>query len=70
MRGTSAPGALTGREREVLGLLVEGYSNAQIADVLFVGVRTARAHVASILAKLGVPTRTAAATYAVRHGLL
>jgi predicted ATPase/DNA-binding CsgD family transcriptional regulator/DNA-binding XRE family transcriptional regulator len=63
-------GVLTAREREVLRLLVEGRSNAEIADALFVGVRTARAHVASILAKLGVATRTAAATRAIRDGLV
>lgn len=62
--------ALSPREREVLLLLVEGRSNAEIADVLFIGVRTVRSHVANILAKLDVPTRTAAATHAVRHGLL
>ena len=61
---------LTPREREVLRLLVDGRSNAEIAEALFIGVRTARAHVASILAKLGVPTRTAAATHAVRDGLI
>jgi non-specific serine/threonine protein kinase len=61
---------LTPRERDVLRLLVEGRSNAQIAEILFVGVRTVRGHVASILAKLDVPTRTAAATYAVRHELI
>jgi DNA-binding NarL/FixJ family response regulator len=53
----------------VLRLLVEGRSNAEIA-ALFVGVSTAHAHVASILAKRGVPTRAAAAAYAVRHGLV
>ncbi|MBA3530283.1 MAG: hypothetical protein H0T91_13420 [Propionibacteriaceae bacterium] len=65
-----AAGALTARELDVLRLLVEGQSNAEIAGALFVGVRTVRAHVGNILAKLGVPTRTAAATYAVRQGLV
>jgi NarL family two-component system response regulator LiaR len=71
-RQWSVPGIkeLTAREREVLRLLVEGRSNGEIAETLFVGVRTVRAHVASILAKLDMPTRTAAATYAVRHGLI
>jgi DNA-binding NarL/FixJ family response regulator len=66
------PGAttLTGRERDVLRLLVEGRSNAEIAAALFVGASTVKTHVASILAKLGVPTRAAAATHAVRHGLV
>ncbi|CAN5781325.1 hypothetical protein BH20CHL3_BH20CHL3_08000 [soil metagenome] len=61
--------ALTLREREVLRHVVEGHSNAEIADALFIGSRTVRAHVASILARLELPTRTAAATFAVRHGL-
>jgi non-specific serine/threonine protein kinase len=67
---TAAAYGLTPRERDVLRLLVEGRSDAEIADALFIAPRTARAHVASILAKLGVPTRTAAATHAVRHGLI
>jgi predicted ATPase/DNA-binding CsgD family transcriptional regulator len=61
---------LTPRELEVLSLLVEGRTNQEIATALFVSHRTARAHVAAILAKLGVPTRAAAATYAIRHGLV
>ncbi len=67
VQGTSE---LTDRERDVLRLLVEGRSNAEIAAALFVGAGTVKTHVASILAKLGVPTRAAAATHAVRHGLV
>lgn len=62
--------ALTARERDVLRLLVEGRSNAEIAAALFVGAGTVKTHVANILAKLGVPTRAAAATHAVRHGFV
>ncbi len=62
--------AFSPRERDVLRLLVEGNSNAEIADALYIGVRTARAHVTNILAKLEVSSRTAAATYAVRHGIV
>ncbi len=69
-RRRSDPDGLSRREREVLRLVVEGYSNAEIAQALFIGERTARTHVASILAKLGVSTRTAAATHAVRNNLV
>jgi DNA-binding CsgD family transcriptional regulator len=65
----SDPDAVTPREREVLRLLVEGRSNAEIAEALFISVRTARAHVASILAKLGVSTRAAAVAQAFRDHL-
>jgi non-specific serine/threonine protein kinase len=61
--------ALTARERDVLRLLVEGRSNAEIAERLFISHRTAQTHVANILGKLGVNTRAAAAAYAARHGL-
>jgi non-specific serine/threonine protein kinase len=61
--------ALTEREMEVLRLLAEGLTNRQIADALFVSLRTAATHVDHILTKLDVRTRTAAVAYAVRHGL-
>jgi non-specific serine/threonine protein kinase len=60
---------LTARELEVLRLLVEGLSDREIADALFIGQRTVSTHVANILGKLDLSTRTAAASYAVRHGL-
>src|SRR4051794_10636490 len=60
---------LTPRELEVLGLLVEGCSNQQIARTLVVALRTVAAHLEHILAKLGVPTRTLAAVRAERDGL-
>jgi non-specific serine/threonine protein kinase len=68
-RAATGPDALTPREREVLRLLVEGRSNGEVADALFISVRTARAHVASILAKLGVSTRTGAVAHALRDGI-
>jgi DNA-binding CsgD family transcriptional regulator len=67
---TSNRHGFSSRELEVLRLLAEGQSNAEIAEALFIEVRTVRAHVASILAKLDVPTRTAAAAFAIRHGLV
>jgi non-specific serine/threonine protein kinase len=61
---------LTQREREVLRLLVEGHSDREIAEALGIGRRTAETHVAGILNKLGLDSRTAVAAYAVRHGLV
>jgi non-specific serine/threonine protein kinase len=65
-----APFDLTVREREVLRLLVQGQTNPEIAATLYISPKTAANHVTSILAKLGVETRTAAATHALRHGLV
>jgi non-specific serine/threonine protein kinase len=59
---------LTRRERDVLCVLAEGYSNPEIAARLFISRKTAAKHVTNILAKFGVETRTAAVAYAVRHG--
>ncbi|MGH8925149.1 MAG: LuxR C-terminal-related transcriptional regulator [Acidimicrobiia bacterium] len=61
---------LSRREIEVLGLLVGGETNQAIADHLFLAVRTVDRHVSNILAKLGVSSRTAATTYALKHGLV
>jgi len=59
--------ALTGREREVLAELTKGRSNREIARALGVSEKTVKAHVSSVLAKLGVQDRTQAALLAVRH---
>lgn len=61
---------LTEREMEVLALIVEGLSNPQIADRLFITRATAKAHVHSILQKLYVDDRTKAAVMAMKEGLV
>ena len=70
MRAPEKPEALTARETEVLGLLARGKANKQIARDLFVEEKTVKAHVSGILRKLGVSSRTQAALYAVRTGLV
>jgi DNA-binding NarL/FixJ family response regulator len=67
--GGAAPGldSLTAREREVLAQLAQGRSNREIARVLYVSEKTVKAHVSSVLAKLGVQDRTQAALLAVRY---
>ncbi len=65
----SAPGELTRREREVLRLLTAGQANREIGGALGISERTVENHVLHILTKLGVGSRTAAATHAVRQGL-
>ncbi len=62
-------GDLSPREQEVLALLVEGMSNAQIAQRLIVSVAAVKFHVSSILSKLGAANRTEAAALAREYGL-
>jgi len=61
--------SLTPREREVLALVAEGLTNAELAERLYISPRTAGVHVSNILAKLGMSSRTEAAAWAVRSGL-
>lgn len=61
---------LTEREREVLGLMIKGLNNNQIAERLIVSVSTAKFHVSSILSKLGVTSRTEAVAYAIQNKLV
>ena len=61
---------LTRRERDVLTLLVEGQADREIAAALSISPRTVETHVARIIAKLGLHSRTAAVAYAVRHDLV
>ena len=61
---------LSSREREVLALMVEGLSNAQIAKRLVISTATAKYHVRGILAKLGASTRSEAMALAWQHSLV
>ncbi len=65
-----SPEKLTERETDVLRLLALGQANKEIALELGIGEKTVKTHVSSILSKLGVPSRTQAALYAVRIGLV
>ncbi|OUM84326.1 MAG: DNA-binding response regulator [Bacillus thermozeamaize] len=61
---------LTEREMDVLRLIAAGKSNQEVADELFISVKTVKYHVTNLLAKLGVEDRTQAAIYAYKHGLV
>ncbi|MCE7985014.1 MAG: DNA-binding response regulator [Caldilinea sp. CFX5] len=69
IRAPENPEKLTEREIDVLRLLAQGQSNKEIAHTLTLGEKTVKFHVSNILAKLGVPSRTQAALYAVQIGL-
>ncbi len=71
-RGSDLPPTedpLTGREMDVLRLVAEGQTNAEIAEALVIGVGTVRTHVSNILGKLHLANRTQAALYALKEGL-
>ncbi|PKK16387.1 MAG: DNA-binding response regulator [Thermomonospora sp. CIF 1] len=61
---------LTPREEEILKLVAEGHSSREIADTLFISVKTVERHRANILAKLGMKDRLELTRYAIRTGLI
>ena len=61
---------LTSRELEVLGLIVKGMNNADIAAALSISKGTVKIHVNNILSKMGVSDRTQAATAAIKRGIV
>jgi two-component system, NarL family, response regulator LiaR len=74
VRSVSAPSSgadsLTAREQQVLKLMADGLTNADIAERLVIGVATVKTHVSSVMSKLGVSTRTEATAIAIRRGLV
>jgi NarL family two-component system response regulator LiaR len=69
-RPDPTPERLTGREQEVLAFVARGLTNRQIADALAISEKTVSVHVSNMLSKLGMASRTQAALYAVRIGLI
>jgi DNA-binding NarL/FixJ family response regulator len=61
---------LTPREREILKLIAEGHSSREIADTLFISLKTVYGHRTKIMQKLGLRNRTDLFKFAVRKGLL
>jgi two-component system, NarL family, response regulator LiaR len=61
---------LTDREQEVIRLVAQGRNNREIADLLVISEKTAKAHISNILGKLGLDDRTQMAIYAIKHGLV
>jgi two-component system, NarL family, response regulator LiaR len=70
LKRLSGATGLTGREMEVLRLLAKGYTNREISEQLDITEATVRTHVSSILSKLKLSSRTQAALYALREGLV
>jgi len=69
-RAAAEADPLSEREREVLRLLALGHTNQEIADQLYISVRTAESHRAHIMQKLRLATRAELVRYALSHGLL
>jgi DNA-binding NarL/FixJ family response regulator len=69
-KASTFPNGLTVREMDVLRLLAQGLTSAQIAERLVIGLVTVNSHVRSIYSKLGITSRAAATRYALEHHLL
>ena len=61
---------LTGREREILKLLAEGYSNQEIAEMLVITPKTVEGHKTNLMSKLGIHNRIDLVKYALRKGII
>jgi two-component system response regulator NreC len=66
----NAEGELTGREREVLGLIALGYTNNEVAEKLGLSVRTIESHRVHVQQKLGIQSRAELVRYALDHGMM
>lgn len=66
---TALPDGLTAREAQVLALIADGLSNAEIAETLFVSPATVKTHINNLFAKTAVRDRAQAVSYAFRHGI-
>jgi DNA-binding NarL/FixJ family response regulator len=69
MKLSSSPAGMTAREVEVLRLIAQGWTDAQIAEHLVISPRTVNRHTTSLYSKLGVSSRAAATRYAMEHHL-
>lgn len=67
IRGEALPSELSKREREVLGLVAHGLSNAQICRELFLGLNTVKTYVRTAYRKIGVTSRSQAVAWAIEH---
>jgi DNA-binding NarL/FixJ family response regulator len=70
IKSTSAWDTITQREREVLKLIGEGYKNKEIADLLYISVKTVEKHRSNIMKKLDLPNTAALTAYAIEKGLV
>ena len=61
---------LSKREKEVLSLVIEGKTNPEIADILFINIHTVKSHMCSIIEKLKANGRTNAAVLAIKYGIV